>query len=58
MTRFMKVKKLEIFRQHQNTGTIFKKKNIGQNRSKKLSKCKKLLCLGQTREKQIVYGLM
>ena len=30
--------KLGIFRQHQNTKTILKKKNMRQNRFKKLSK--------------------
>ena len=39
MTRFRNVK-LGVFRQYQNT-TIFKKKNLGQNDFKKLSKFQK-----------------
>ena len=37
MTRFGNVK-LGVFRQYQNTKTILKKKNMGQNRFKELSK--------------------
>ena len=37
MTRFKKVK-LGVFRQYQNTKTILKKKTMGQNCFKKLSK--------------------
>ena len=37
MTRFRNVK-LGVFRQYQNTKNILKKKNVGQNRFKKLSK--------------------
>ena len=37
MTRFRKVK-LGDFRQYQNTRTILKEKNMGQNRFKKRSK--------------------
>ena len=37
MTRFRNVK-LGVFRQYQNTKTILKKKNMGQNRFKELSK--------------------
>ena len=37
MTRFRNVK-LGIFRQYKNTKTSAKKKNMGQNRFKKLSK--------------------
>ena len=33
--------KLGVFRQYQNTRTILKKKNMGQNRFKKLSKFQK-----------------
>ena len=38
--RFTNVK-LDVFRQYQNTKTILKKKNMGQNRFKKLSKYQK-----------------
>ena len=55
MTRFRNAK-LGVFRQHQNTKTILKKKNMRQNRFKKLSKFQKFY-LGQTREKWIAYGL-
>ena len=41
MTRSRDVK-LGVFRQYQNTKTIVKKKNMGQNRFKKLSKFQKL----------------
>ena len=41
MTRFRNVK-LGVFRQYQNTKTILKKKKMGENRFKKLSKFKKL----------------
>ena len=34
--------KLDVFRQYQNTKTILKEKNMGQNRFKKLSKFQKL----------------
>ena len=37
MTRFRNLK-LGVFRQYQNIKTILKKKNMGQNRFKKLSK--------------------
>ena len=37
MTRFRNVK-LGVFRQYQNSKTILKKKNLEQNRFKKLSK--------------------
>ena len=40
MTRFRNVK-LGIFKQYQFTKTIFKKKNMGQNRFKKRSKFQK-----------------
>ena len=40
MTRFRNVK-LGVFRQNQNTKTILKKKNTGENHSKKLSKFQK-----------------
>ena len=40
MTRFRNVK-LGVLRQYQNTRTILKKKNMGQNRSKKRSKFQK-----------------
>ena len=40
MTRFRNVK-LGVFRQYQNTKTILKKKNMGQNCFKKLSKFQK-----------------
>ena len=40
MTRFRNVK-LGDFRQYQNTRTILKKKNMGQNRFKKRSKFQK-----------------
>ena len=39
MTRFKNVK-LGVFRQYQNTKTLLKKKNMGQNRFKKISKSK------------------
>ena len=37
MDRFMNVK-LVVFRKYQNTKTVLKKRNIGQNRFKKFSK--------------------
>ena len=37
MARFRNVE-LGVFRRYQNTETILKKKNMGQNRFKKLSK--------------------
>ena len=40
MTRFRNVK-LGDFRHYQNTKTVLKKKNMGQNRLKKLSKLQK-----------------
>ena len=40
MTRFRNVK-LGVFRQYQNTKTISKKKNMGQNRFRKCSKFQK-----------------
>ena len=40
MTRFRNVK-LGVFRQYQNTKTILKKKNMGDNHFKKLSKFQK-----------------
>ena len=40
MARFRKVK-LDVFRQYQNTKTITKKKNMGQNRFTKRSNFKK-----------------
>ena len=40
MTRFRDVK-LGVFRQYQNTKTILKKKNMGQNGFKKISKFQK-----------------
>ena len=40
MTRFRDVK-LGVFRQCQNTRTILKKRNMGQNRFKKRSKFQK-----------------
>ena len=40
MTRFRNVK-LGVFRQYQNTRTIFKKNNMEQNRFKKRSKLQK-----------------
>ena len=40
ITRFRNVK-LVVFRQYQSTKTISKKKNMGQNRFKKLSKFQK-----------------
>ena len=40
MARFKNVKS-GVFRQYQNTNTILKKKNTGQNRFKKLSKFQK-----------------
>ena len=40
MARFRKVK-LDVFRQYQNTKTIIKKKNMGQNRFTKRSNFKK-----------------
>ena len=40
MTRFRNIK-LGVFRQYQNTKTILKKKNTGQNRFKKRSKFRK-----------------
>ena len=40
MTRFMNVK-LGVFRQYQNTRTIFKKKNMRQNCFRKRSKFQK-----------------
>ena len=49
MTRFRNAK-LGVFRQHQNTKTILKKKNMRQNRFKKLSKFQKFY-LSQKREK-------
>ena len=40
MTRFRNVRS-GVFRQYQNTKTVLKKKNMGQNRFKKLSKFQK-----------------
>ena len=40
MTRFRNVK-LGVFRQYQNTKTILKKKNMGQNGFKNISKFRK-----------------
>ena len=40
MTRFRNVK-LGVFREYQNTKTILKKKSMGQNSLKKLSKFQK-----------------
>ena len=40
MTRFRNIK-LGVFRQYQNTKSILKKKNMGQNRFKKRSKFRK-----------------
>ena len=40
MTKFRNVK-LGVFRQYQNTKTILRKKNMGQNRLQKLSKFQK-----------------